>query len=245
MSIIGQIDPSAFAAAQRLHHREDEPTLEFPFSVSSRARGLLALKAINWIGGNMGDPYEIFNKFMRREKFDCIIPEGFTDCPNYFFSSFPLGKIVIPSTFSPGTGASHGCQYMFESSHAESIEIKEGVITLPTYFARFNDFAEVKLPNSVQTVSRVCFAYCYNIRRIDIGTGATSFGDFFIQGAPLETLICRASTPPTIVATTFNVAQGYTNFQVYVPDESVDAYKAANVWSGYAARIHPLSELPA
>ena len=48
MNIIGQIDPSAFASAQRLHHRIAESTPEFPSSVSSRARGLLALKACNW-----------------------------------------------------------------------------------------------------------------------------------------------------------------------------------------------------
>ena len=236
---------TAFDAPKRMNHREDELTAEFPSSVSSRRRGLLALKAINWIGGNMGDPYEIFNKFMRREKFDCIIPEGFTDCPNYFFSLFPLGKIVVPSTFSPGTGAQHGCQNMFEGCHAEYIEIKEGVTTLPSYFARTNDFTEVKLPNSVSTTARACFAYCYSLERVDIGTGATNIGEFFTQGASLKTLIVRAPTPPTITANTFFTARGYENFPIYVPDDSVDAYKAANVWSGYAERIHPLSELPA
>ena len=192
----------------------------------------------------MGDPYEIFNKFMRREKFDCILPEGFTDCPNYFFSEFPLGKIVIPSTFTPGTGSAHGSGSMFENCHAESIEIKEGVTTLPRYFARFNDFTEVKLPNSLQTAGWACFAYCYKIKKIDIGSGATNIDSWFVQTSPLETLICRAPTPPTITPQSFSPARGYENFQVYVPDESVDAYKAADVWSKYAANIHPLSELP-
>lgn len=39
---------TAFEAPKRLNHREDESTIEFPSSVSSRARGLLALKACNW-----------------------------------------------------------------------------------------------------------------------------------------------------------------------------------------------------
>ena len=53
MNIIGQIDQSVFASPQRLHHRLDESTIEFPSSAGSRARGLLALKACNWraIGG--------------------------------------------------------------------------------------------------------------------------------------------------------------------------------------------------
>lgn len=51
MNIVGQIDPSAFAAPHRLHHRIAESTPEFPSSVYSRARGLLALKACNWRTG--------------------------------------------------------------------------------------------------------------------------------------------------------------------------------------------------
>lgn len=37
-----------FDAPNRLNHREDEVALEFPSSTSSRARGLLALRAQNW-----------------------------------------------------------------------------------------------------------------------------------------------------------------------------------------------------
>ena len=234
-----------FDPPKRLNHREDEGALEFPSSVSSRSRGLLALKAMNWIGGNMCDPYEIFNKFMLHEKFDCILPEGFTACPNNFFYGCPIGKIIIPSTFSPGSDFLTTSVSMFEGCHAESIEIKEGVTTLPGYFARKNDFTEIKLPNSLKEAGWACFAYCYKLKKVDIGSGATNIDSWFIQDSPLETLICRAQTPPTIKSNSISPMNKYNNFQVYVPDASVDAYKAADVWSGYAARIHPLSELPA
>lgn len=39
---------TAFDATERLHHREDELTAQFPSSVSSRRRALNALKAQNW-----------------------------------------------------------------------------------------------------------------------------------------------------------------------------------------------------
>lgn len=55
MNIVGQIDPSAFAAPHRLHHRIAESTPEFPSSVGSRARGLLALKAQNWRAAKKSD----------------------------------------------------------------------------------------------------------------------------------------------------------------------------------------------
>ena len=56
MNIIGHIDPSAFAAPQRLHHRIAESTPEFPSIASSRRRGLLALKAQNWRAAKKSGP---------------------------------------------------------------------------------------------------------------------------------------------------------------------------------------------
>ena len=35
----------------------------------------------------------------------------------------------------------------------------------------------------------------------------------------------------------------YPNLKIYVPDESVDAYKAATNWSAYADIIFPISQL--
>lgn len=58
MNIICQIDPSAFATGPRMHHGEDEVALEFPSSAGSRSRGLLALKAQNWIALTNGEDME-------------------------------------------------------------------------------------------------------------------------------------------------------------------------------------------
>ena len=63
MNIIGQIDPSAFASRQRMHH--GEPTAQFPSRAGSRARGLLALKAMNWRVAKKGpvNPWSGLNAF--------------------------------------------------------------------------------------------------------------------------------------------------------------------------------------
>ena len=47
---------TAFDATERMHHREDELTAQFPSSVSSRARGLLALRAQNWRAAKKSGP---------------------------------------------------------------------------------------------------------------------------------------------------------------------------------------------
>jgi hypothetical protein len=60
----------------------------------------------------------------------------------------------------------------------------------------------------------------------------------FADCLSLNTIICYAIEPPTISSNTFpNVS-----FDIYVPDEAVEAYKAATNWSSMALRIKPLSE---
>ena len=51
-------------------------------------------------------------------------------------------------------------------------------------------------------------------------------------------VILKATTPPTAVTDVFTRFSG----NVYVPDDSVEAYKAASGWSIIAARIFPISE---
>ena len=48
----------------------------------------------------------------------------------------------------------------------------------------------------------------------------------------------KPTTPPVIFSNTF--AKNYT-YPIYVPAESVDAYKAATNWSSLADRIRPIS----
>ena len=56
-----------------------------------------------------------------------------------------------------------------------------------------------------------------------------------------KVLVMKAVTPPTIQNNTFMGLSNTAAF--YVPDESVEAYKAATNWSAYASRISPISQL--
>ena len=74
-------------------------------------------------------------------------------------------------------------------------------------------------------------------------TSVTYFGYY----AP-QTLICRAITPPTI-SNNYSWANMGRNAYLYVPDESVDAYKSHAKWSKMGSggtsivrHIKPLSE---
>lgn len=69
----------------------------------------------------------------------------------------------------------------------------------------------------------------------------TSIGwDAFAGCKSLKTFIVLASTPASLKSNTFNSTN--STFIIYVPDESVEAYKTATNWVAYANRILPLSQ---
>lgn len=76
---------------------------------------------------------------------------------------------------------------------------------------------------------------------VDLPSTLTSIGNrAFRDCTHLTTLTCRATTPPT-----FGSQALYNNgalANIYVPADSVDAYKAASGWSGFAAKISAITE---
>lgn len=79
-----------------------------------------------------------------------------------------------------------------------------------------------------------------SLKKVILGEGMTSIGSSaFSACVELTALIVLATTPPTLDNSAFDYANKYS---VYVPDASVDAYKAATRWSSIASKIKPLSQ---
>ena len=95
-----------------------------------------------------------------------------------------------------------------------------------------------------ETIGNVTFRNCTSLTLLEIGAniksiGTYQFGDYTAVMPPnLWAIVVRATTPPTLGS---NGWYG-TTCPIYVPDASVEAYKAATNWSAYASRIRPLSE---
>lgn len=80
-----------------------------------------------------------------------------------------------------------------------------------------------------------------HIVTLDLPSTSASFDGYIMYGAPdIQTIIIRATTPPTVASNTLSNIPSRVQF--YVPDDSVEAYQTASSWSNYASRIHPLSE---
>ena len=96
------------------------------------------------------------------------------------------------------------------------------------------------LPNLVTHASN---AYSNNtVLGIIIGDKITSIGNEAFGNAyaiQVRYVLIKATTPPSCGT---NILRYNRNPKIYVPDESVDAYKAATGFSTYASKIYPISQ---
>lgn len=93
----------------------------------------------------------------------------------------------------------------------------------------------------VTTMNYFCYECKMNsvvLPSISSSLGRYSFGS---PGFGLKYIISNSAIPQTIETTTFSNSNIYS-YSIYVPDESVDAYKTATNWTALADRIKPMSQ---
>lgn len=125
-----------------------------------------------------------------------------------------------------------------------SVYIPEGYTKLGMLcFELCTGLTSINIPNSVTAITNgTNFLYCNRLRTVNIGTGIKVLGDQVFMGCTvLSAITINAVTPPTIGS---SVLTGVQNAYFYVPDEAVDAYKAAPSWASYANRVKGISEKP-
>lgn len=94
---------------------------------------------------------------------------------------------------------------------------------------------EYTIPEGVTAIDVQAFAYS-SLQKVTISESVTSIGDSaFKSAASLSEVYCESTTPPTLGTTVFSA--NATGRKIYVPSESVDAYKAAANWSAYDSAI--------
>lgn len=96
----------------------------------------------------------------------------------------------------------------------------------------------VSIPSSVTVIAGNAFYSCTYLRYIIIPSSVTTFGNsVFGNCVRLTSITVKATTPPTLGSNVFNKTN---NCPIYVPAESVEAYKAASGWTSYASRIQAI-----
>ena len=105
-----------------------------------------------------------------------------------------------------------------------------------------NHIKEINIPNSVTRIGDSAFGAYYKCERLNIGCGITTLDakSFINIGSDAQKLVITitATTPPSITANTFDGLN--SNAEIFVPSDSLQAYKTATNWSAYASKIKPL-----
>lgn len=107
-------------------------------------------------------------------------------------------------------------------------------------FSYCTSLSSVSLPDSIVGVGNSCFKGCNNLTEIRIPKNVANIYNYAFQNcSKLSYIICSPTIPPTLYGT--STFANTNNCPIYVPQESVNAYKTAKYWSSYSNRIFPIS----
>ena len=96
-------------------------------------------------------------------------------------------------------------------------DMLDGLTSIPnSAFYNCTSLASITIPNSVTSIEMIVFYGCNSLASVTV----------------------KATNPPTLGSDSFDYTS--PNLVIYVPAESVDAYKAANNWSNYASKIQAI-----
>ena len=165
------------------------------------------------------------------------IPSGVTSIGDSAFGSCSgLTNITIPSgVTSIGNSTFSNCRGL------TSITIPNGVTSIGgSTFQSCYGLTSVNIPSGVTSIGSSAFRNCSGLTSITIPSGVTSIGTYaFRNCSGLTSVTVEATTPPTLSTAAFD---GTNDCPIYVPCNSLNAYKSANRWSTYASRIEGIGD---
>ena len=185
------------------------------------------------------------------------IPDSVTSIGSYaFYDCCSLKSITIPdSVTSIGLNAFYGCtgelivdcmipspsvdiKGAFYGSCFTKVTIGDSVRVIGDYaFYKCTSLTSVTIGSSVHTIGLFAFEECTSLTSVTIGNSVTTIeGCTFDNCKSLRLVYCKPTTPPK-VPYGWVFPSNASGLKIYVPRNSVEAYKSASYWSDYASYI--------
>lgn len=168
------------------------------------------------------------------------IPNGVTEIRKCFTNS-GLTYIDLPNSVTTLRGTFDSSEKLkrVNSNVDGECNIPDGVTTIDSSaFNQCKSLTSITIPDSVTSIGSSAFSGCRGLTSVTIGSGVTSIGDQVTTNSyGIQSITINATTPPTITELTWQS----TTCPIYVPAESIEAYKTTGNWVTYADRIQPIS----
>lgn len=102
-------------------------------------------------------------------------------------------------------------------------------------FSSCISLASIDIPNSVTTIGEFAFAYCFSLASVNIGESVTTIGlGAFIYCYYITSVTCLAKECPVCDKGLWNnIFSVFDTATLYVPKQSIDAYKTTDPWSSF------------
>lgn len=216
------------------------------------------------------------NAFARSNLAEIVLPSTLIEIDQYAFTETRLKEIALPASVKAlGSSAFEEAEDL-ESADLSMTKIESLEVMT---FAYCSSLKDIKLPNALKSAYKVfyecsglesivipdsltelgdsfCFG-CTNLKYVTFGSGLTKIGKHAFWECPsLVWILCDIQTPPGIGDEPFPVSDSWTGekvtYKIYVPDSSIDAYKAewkeydtpASGWDPGTQVIYPISSKP-
>lgn len=168
------------------------------------------------------------------------IPDGRYNSGTY---TGPFAGSYFDEIYIDGNASSIGKYAFYNCDGLKKITFSENIIHINNMaFYDCDALTEISLEQNISVVGTKAFGHCDKLSNVKLGKNITNLGaGAFYYCMELEEVSCTSITPPTLGGDAFryNIGERYYTLpcKIYVPTESVEAYKSANDWKLYADRI--------
>lgn len=147
-----------------------------------------------------------------------------------FGNDIKLTEIILPNSIKEiGWGAFQKC------TNVKKVSLGKSLKRIGGQAFEYSNITEVVIPDSVTFIGQYAFYSCSNLKRVVIGSSVSKmYWGVFLSDKYIDEVTCKAQTPPEIVVSgNLNTFDCYTRATLYVPQESVAAYKSAFEWKRF------------